>query len=107
MQEAIDKKITLRVKVIRTRAINEYILCYIDMFAVAFITGEVTITLKPGDELRIDSGNYTAFLNTIYNVIESYSGEWIFITPLTLEIIITTGNNRPIVGEIIYLERFI
>jgi hypothetical protein len=108
-RQAFYCDLNVGMRVLRSDFIAQYILCDINAFAVVMITGEIDITLHPGDELRIDSGDYTAFYypsgqSDPVNVLDKYRGEWIFITPETLEIIISTGNNAPITGEIIYKE---
>ena len=49
--------------------------------------------IPSGNVLTINSDSYTAFLN-LQNVIDKYSGEWIFISPETTEINIQPINNN-------------
>jgi hypothetical protein len=105
-KEEISAELWLSCRILTTRFGAELILCTINAFAVELITGEIKVTMKPGQELRIDSSVYTALLDGL-NVLHLYNGEWIFITPETIEVIISTGNNAPLTGEIIYREMFV
>ena len=65
----------------------------------------IEVTIPPGEEIRLDSNGFTAFMGQ-YNILHLYKGEWIFLTRDTSKITISaTGGN--VEGELVFNERFL
>lgn len=67
---------------------------------------QLTITLKPGERLEIDSDLFTAYLDQ-KNVFEHYRGDWIRLDRRSVELRVDTGNNKALSGSIMYRELFL
>ena len=78
---------------------QEYLNSEITGYNLEINESRFTDIISSGQILTVNSNNYTAFLN-LENVIDKYSGEWIFISPETQKI-----NIQPLNQEIeIWIE---
>jgi hypothetical protein len=90
----------------------EHLLAHVDIMTVSMVTGQINVTLQPGDVLEINSAVYTAMLyaggsGAGINVLDQYTGEWIFVVPETIRLIVSTGNNAPFTGSIQWEELYV
>ena len=83
----------------------DMVLAQVSAYTILIYTGVIYGAIKPGHEIIINSGNYTARQNGV-NIIHLYQGDWIFITPELVEITISPSNAK-MTGEIVYTEQFI
>lgn len=72
---------------------TEYINAEITGYNLDINEAQYTGSIAKNQILSINSNNYTAFLN-LENVIDKYSGEWIFISPETFKINIQPLNRQ-------------
>lgn len=72
---------------------TEYINTEITGYNLDINEARFTGSIAKNQILSVNSNNYTAFLN-LQNVIDKYSGEWIFISPETFKINIQPLNRQ-------------
>ena len=89
-----------------SRADYNAILCVVNAYTIVVMTGMFHGTIRDGQTLVINSGNYTAALDGV-NVINQYNGDWIFITPELIDVKVSTSGGLPMQGTIEYVERYI
>lgn len=66
----------------------------------------ITVDLAPGDELRIDSENYTVTLNG-ENILHLQEGDWFRLNRELLAITVDSGTAGTITGSLICEERWL
>lgn len=66
----------------------------------------VTITIPPGEELRIDSDTYRVLLDG-ENALYAQEGDWIKLAREVLYLDIETASGGPLEGHITYQERYL
>jgi len=70
------------------------------------IVFDVNVVIPPGAEIRIDSHFFTVFLGQ-QNIFHLHSGDWITLDRNTVELVVSAAQNMPLVGNILYNERFL
>jgi len=81
--------------------------CVVYAVVLDYQTAQIAVTIPPGGELRLDSGIFTAMLDT-QNVLHSYSGNWINLKPgmVRLDMAGVIGGTG-LTAQVLYNERYL
>lgn len=70
------------------------------------VIAQLNLTLQPGQEIEIDSDLFIVYVDNI-NQFDRYKGGWIELSREAVELIVSTGNNVELVGNMMYKERYL
>lgn len=93
LSEILNSNTKSSINILESVDFTEYINTEITGYNLDISESRFTGTILKGQILTINSNSYTAFLN-LENVIDKYSGEWIFISPETFKINIQPLNQQ-------------
>lgn len=65
----------------------------------------LSVTLNPGEEIRIDSEMFTVTKNG-ENIIHLFDGDWIYLSREVFALVATAAG-APLTGKVIYVERYL
>lgn len=66
----------------------------------------ISVTLRPGETLRIDAESYNVFLNK-QNVIHLHSGAWPMVDNGVLSVAVDSGTGGKLSGTLYFVERYL
>lgn len=69
-------------------------------------TVQIAVSMPPGSELRIDSGNYTVTLNG-KNILHLQQGDWLMLNRELAALTIDSGTGSALKGSVIYTEKYL